>query len=58
MAAPSRSSLLRLLSGGKDPVPEDEIIKDIEHFLKGLKENLDAINILYETHNLHFDEKV
>ncbi|KAG8195186.1 hypothetical protein JTE90_027930 [Oedothorax gibbosus] len=58
IAAPSRSSLLKLLSGGKDPVPEEEIIKDIEQFLIGLNSNIDTINRLYVTHNLHFNHKV
>ncbi|GFY53463.1 glycolipid transfer protein [Trichonephila inaurata madagascariensis] len=58
LAGPSRKSLMILLSNGEDPAPEDEIIEEMDSYIQQLGSNISAINNIFETHNLVFNQKV
>ncbi|GFT38786.1 glycolipid transfer protein [Nephila pilipes] len=58
LAGPSRNSFMLKLADGQDPIPEEEIMSEIDSFLQDLGSNISAINTIYEAHNLVFNQKV
>ncbi|XP_015908553.2 glycolipid transfer protein [Parasteatoda tepidariorum] len=56
-AAPGRKSLLLLLNDNKE-ISDEEIMKEAESYVNQLSHNIEIINRLYTTHNLHSNEKV
>ena len=54
---PTRTQLMQVLTNGHEE-KEDEILNDMDELTKGLKNNVVALEIFYDLHNLNSNNRV